>query len=224
MKKSQLGFLVLTLSMGLLSACSLGAESKGSSSSKVLFNISHEESTYFTIRGDSYAYAGDEVELTVTCNYSASSVAGVYYGDNACTYNEDNSKYVFTMPNHDVDVTVKLNWTDTSSDSFLSWKEGNITTLPQADPFDAYITYVADLSLTTDAEVTLLSTDESVIKSSALTNNFKYRDKSNIINGGYIQIDQSEISNGTTHIILTFKNKNGTSGKATIVTTLTVSK
>lgn len=223
--------LVLGVFTATLSACG-GGSSTPPNTDSTIYSVSFESSPYFRLSGTRSATAGGNATVYIDLNYSeCSSVAGVQFNGQNCTKVSD-TEYSYIMPAEDVEITVTLAWLDYSEPyGRLSWNSENETTILSAkgdlnyDNDDcAELNFSITNRVTTSAEITILSTNETVIPTSAITYEFTCQNMSSIIIGGNLKIDRSLINAGSTQIVFTFESDNSSGYDYTIVATITVNE
>ena len=226
---------VLILSLGVIAFAGCGDEPE-TQPDTTIYNVTSEESPYYDVNGTYRATAGTTAEISIDLEFpDACTIANVQFNGQDCT-KVDDTNYTFTMPAQNVEITVTLNWIDTPSDSYLSWADDVVTSLVSAKNDDNYyhnfdmgeIEYTYSGNYQTDADITILSTNQNVIPNEAIVNEFLLDNQlpgnsngSNEIVGGTLEIDRSLINAGTTQIIFTFQRSFTTSYAIVITITVT---
>ena len=250
MKKVVIGFMsllsVLALSLGLV-ACG-GDKTEEGSGKGTLYSIqAPSASDVYTVENlPEGAYEGDTVTFKVTLAHPADSildsvqVIGTAMGGKEIVPAADGT-CSFTMPAEPVRVTVDASYyPDNQTDNFLSWNEGNATSLEKwqaAFEGDEYYSFSddvllassvtsqpsqssANMALTTHTEK-VFSLNQSVIPDEALSVEVGYRD-GNQANIFTVRIDRSKVSAGTAKIVLIVENGHKFGDKAVLSCTVTV--
>lgn len=210
---------MILLSLGAICSCG-NTGGKTETAQAKYYEIHAENTAYYRISAYDSVKSGDETRLSVTKKYDCFTVSAVKYNGNTCSYDESTKEYYFTMPSEDVEITVDVIWIDTTEDSFMSWDTDNVSTI--TDKTETLFHYSVNLSMTTWAEFTYFSTNEGVLPTEAIEHDYTYRNTSNIINGGYLTIDDTKLTNGETKIAIFFESKNEVGSRAAIVVPVTV--
>lgn len=178
------------------------------------------------------ATAGSDAYVEVKPAFDAVVIDKVYANDELCVNagpaEDGGTRFEFVMPAEDVDITVVPSYTDTGSDGKISWAKGMETAI-SAGAGTATLTAKIDWSWTTSIKVpALLSTEESVIPSDALSyepvtnQDLVGSSGSNSIVQVRVEIDLGKVSPGETQIVLGLESGNSSSNKGCIVVTVTV--
>ena len=172
------------------------------------------------------AKAGDNIEVTVSVLNDDKYLTKVLYNGKNCYFS--NGKYSFDMPSEDVTITAELaTYTEVLKDGIASFDLGNITSLKKTE-YEDFAELEVDLntSYMTNCITEFTSSNQKVIPDNAISFRARYQSQSNIIIGGYVQIDTSKISNGTTWLTMKFKNGNvsGASNSGELVVKITVAE
>ncbi len=252
MKKVVIGFMsllsVLALSLGLV-ACG-GDKTEDGEGKGTRYSIqAPSASDIYTVENlPKGAYEGDTVTFKVTLAHPADSildsvqVIGTAMGGKEIVPASDGT-CSFTMPAEPVRVTVDASYyPDNETDNFLSWNEGNVSSLEKwqaAFEGDEYYSFSddvllassvtsqpsqssANMALTSHTEKAF-SLNQSVIPGEALSIEIGYSDGTQA-NAFTVRIDRSKVSAGTAKIVLIVENGHKFSDKAVLVCTVTVTE
>ena len=252
MKKVVIGFMtllsVLALSLGLV-ACGGDKTEEGSGKGTRYSIQAPSASDVYTVENlPEGAYEGDTVTFKVTLAHPADSildsvqVIGTAMGGKEIVPAADGT-CSFTMPAEPVRVTVDASYyPDNQTDNFLSWNEGNATSLEKwqaAFEGDEYYSFSddvllassvtsqpshssANMALTSHTEKAF-SLNQSVIPDEALSVGIDYSD-GNQANAFTVRIDRSKVSAGTAKIVLIVENGHKFGDKAVLACTVTVTE
>lgn len=217
--------LVIVLAMFTFAACTdpdKGGDggndggSGGGSETTTSYTITYTNGTGYTLSGVTTAKAGDKVTVTVNVTEYDVQVTSVKYNNSACS-KADNGKYSFTMPSQNVTVSATSEKiTAIEEDRPVSWQQEGALQIAKTTG-NAQIKYDVTNTLCTDADVTVTSTNQTVIPSNAITQSNTTVSMGSQINGGIITIDLTKVSVGKTFIILDFDNNTSTSSDGTII-------
>ncbi len=252
MKKVVIGFMsllsVLALSLGLV-ACG-GDKTEDGEGKGTRYSIqAPSASDIYTVENlPEGAYEGDTVTFKITLAHPADSVLngvqviGTTMGGKEIVPAADGT-CSFTMPAEPVRVTVDASYyPDNQTDNFLSWNEGNATSLEKwqaAFEGDEYYSFSGDallaaavtsqpsqspanMALTTHTEK-VFSLNQSVIPDEALSVEVGYRD-GNQANIFTVRIDRSKVSAGTAKIVLIVENGHKFEDESVLSCTVTVAE
>lgn len=172
------------------------------------------------------AKAGDNIDVTVSVLNDDKYLTKVLYNGKNCYFS--NGKYSFDMPSEDVTITAELaTYNEVLKDGIASFDLGNITSLKKTE-YEDFAELEVDLKTNymTNCITEFTSSNQKVIPDNAISFRARYQSTSNIIIGGYVQIDTSKISNGTTWLTMKFKNGNvsGASNRGELVVKITVAE
>lgn len=253
MKKVVIGFMtllsVLALTLGFV-ACGGDKTEEGSGKGTRYSIQAPSASDVYTVENlPEGAYEGDTVTFKVTLAHPADSildsvqVIGTAMGGKEIVPAADGT-CSFTMPAEPVRVTVDASYyPDNQTDNFLSWNEGNATSLEKwqaAFEGDEYYSFSddvllassvtsqpshssANMALTSHTEKAF-SLNQSVIPDEALSAvDIDYSD-GNQANAFTVRIDRSKVSAGTAKIVLIVENGHKFGDKAVLACTVTVTE
>ncbi len=193
-----------------------GGSGGGGSGSATSYTITYTNGAGYTLSGVTTAKAGDKVTVTVNVTEYDVQVTSVKYNNSACS-KADDGKYSFTMPSQNVTVSATSEKiTAIEEDRPVSWQQEGALQIAKTTG-NAQIKYDVTNTLCTDADVTVTSTNQTVIPSNAITQSNTTVYMSSQINGGIITIDLTKVSVGKTFIILDFDNNTSTSSDGTII-------
>ena len=178
------------------------------------------------------ATAGSDAYVEVEPAFDAVVIDKVYANDELCVNagpaEDGGTRFEFVMPAEDVDITVRLSYTDTESDGRINWAKGMETAI-SAGAGTATLTAEIGWSWTNSIKVpALLSTVESVIPNDALSyepvtdQDLVGSSGTNSIVQVRGEIDLDKVSPGETQIVLGLESGNSSSNNGCIVVTVTV--
>ncbi len=252
MKKVVIGFMsllsVLALSLGLV-ACG-GDKTEDGEGKGTRYSIqAPSASDIYTVENlPQGAYEGDTVTFKVTLAHPADSildsvqVIGTAMGGKEIVPASDGT-CSFTMPAEPVRVTVDASYyPDNETDNFLSWNEGNATSLEKwqaAFEGDEYYSFSddvllassvtsqpsqssANMALTSHTEKAF-SLNQSVIPGEALSIEIGYSDGTQA-NAFTVRIDRSKVSADTAKIVLIVENGHKFEDESVLACTVTVTE
>ncbi len=186
--------------------------------------ITVNESKYYNVNGQTTkASAGVEAYVTITPKFDAVVIDKVLYNGQQCTENPNQQdKYTFIMPNTNVDITVEYSFIDNFTDNFLSWdnENENSFTIFTETSNDTYFAQFDDGRLTanvinspknsggyfTSHKESVFSTNQYVVPNNALSVNVTNASSSNSATSFTVKINRTQISAGTTQIVLLVEN------------------
>lgn len=252
MKKVVIGFMallsVLALTLGFV-ACG-GDKTEDGEGKGTRYSIqAPSASDIYTVENlPEGAYEGDTVTFRITLAHPADSVLngvqviGTTMGGKDVVPASDGT-CSFMMPAEPVRVTIDASYyPDNETDNFLSWNEGNVSSLEKwqaAFEGDEYYSFSddvllassvtsqpsqssANMALTSHTEKAF-SLNQSVIPGEALSIEIGYSDGTQA-NAFTVRIDRSKVSAGTAKIVLIVENGHKFSDKAVLACTVTVTE
>lgn len=220
MKKTLLCSLcLLSLSFVSLASCSDGEEVKVETKYKI---TSTDTVDYEVTPSVAEAKPGTKIDVGVKLLNSDKYLTDILYND-VSFFNSKSATYSFVMPEKDVNITCSVEaYAEVLTDGFATFSSSNDKTLvPNKGVRSLHIDL--DASYMTILNTNVVSTNESVIPSSAVTFENEFESQSTVINATNIQIDTTKITKGKTWFIVELKNGNVSSQQGTLYIPLTVS-
>lgn len=234
-----MSFMLIVASMSVtLWAC--GENKNTTPEDTKVYTVTADESDFYDVDGQTTkASAGMEAYVKITPEFDAVVIDRVLYNGQQCTKSTvEENKYTFTMPSKNVEITVEYSFVDNTTDNFLTWDNSNENTFTVfvETPDDSYFAQFDDGLLTanvsknpsgagsyfTSHEERVFSTNQNVIPDSAMSVQTTNASTSNSAKSFTIRINLTQISAGTTQIILLVDNGHKFGDSSLLVATVNV--
>lgn len=222
----------------ILVACNSNSENAPTDSE--IYTVSADESEFYDITSQTTAAsAGSQAYVKVVPEFDAVIINKVYFNGQECIKSTTElNRYDFTMPNEDVTISVEYSFQDNLADNFLEWdssNENSFTVFIESQD-DSYYAPFDDGSLTanviktpsgtggyfTNHDETVFSTNQNVVPDSALNVETTNSGSSNSATAFALKINRTQISEGTTQIVLLVDNGHKFGDSSLLVCTISV--
>ena len=220
---------MLLISGIFITACGEKSETKN-------YTITLPTSTDYTITSDKeFAEEGQTINLTITLTNNEIVIENVLANNNTCN-RMDNSTYSFIMPDENVTITVQTSHLqEVFATDFVWFDEDNLYTITQSgsgtysNTRDLNITFAKKQGMTS-VRTTFSSSNQFVIPNSAISfdpvtdSDLNGSSGSNQILKGIIEIDPTQINEGTSYLTMEFASNNNSSSidRGTLIVKITV--
>ncbi len=188
------------------------------------YKITLPESTLYDIEANkTTAAAGEIITLDIDLNSAAYTITEVQALDIECKL--EDGKYIFTMPDNDVTVTVSTAIQEISSADVLSWAPSapnQISVAREGDNYASQTIYFDFSENVNNPQYEITSTDEAIIPNSALEVHFIDANMGSMKSGGYLNIDLTQVTLGEAYLIFRVHTTSVTNVDATITKKFTV--
>ena len=225
--------LCLTLCV-LVVACGNDDNKGGGGADKTEYNITAEESAYYTVSLSAAKAVKDTlIEINLTDIADNIEIVAVEYNGKSCQKTEE-GKYTFTMPAENVAITVKTRVLEAvTEDGIAIFDDKNLTTVAKGGTFNApsiidknmwCFDIIFDTLHMTILESEITSSDNNVVPADAIEVRKVEEDDSTIIAGAKVIIDTAKINVGTAWLTMYFKNGNisGAANEGTLLIPVTI--